>query len=201
MLQESRKWFDSAYKFTEGILPFGYVTGEFQEDNLKRLARNQLDSNELIKLGEWIRSFHKNLPPKEDFKEEKEAVLSYLVPDLKKKLYFVDAAILFGRIVGDIDIGLIDYDCHDKEFSEAVYLGCEIVKKYPIVDWDALYFFKSKNGKELASKILSSRLLPNQTRLDNGELEYVKQTVYTARLLWGNENELASMKNYIEGFD
>jgi hypothetical protein len=200
MNTESRKWFDRAYEFTRGVFPFGIVTGEFEEECIKRITRNSLSDEELSLVKTAAHTLYEILPTEEDFQEEKESILNRLVPELKKKFYFVDTAVMFGRVRGDIDIGLISR-CRefDKKLLVAIYPNCDIIKKYPIVDWDALYWFKSRNGKELTSKIIKSRLMSNNTNeLSIGEMQYVRDTVYNARLLWGNKGELSSMKSYIQ---
>ena len=39
MQKQSREWFDKAYDFTGGVLPFAVVTGEFKDEDMRRISK------------------------------------------------------------------------------------------------------------------------------------------------------------------
>lgn len=199
----SRRWFDNAYNFTGGVFPFDMVCEKYTEEDLMRYTRYSLGEGAIKRIINIASNFLEKLPSEEDFQEEKEAILERLVPNLQRKLYYVDTAVMFGRVRGDIDIGLISPNgIQEDELSNVIYTECDIAIFYPILDCDGLYFFRSKNGAELAKKIIKSRLIAgdieNTENLDSGEWEYIKDTIHKARLLWGDENELCLMKSFFE---
>jgi len=200
MRPESRTWFDSAYQNTRGRLHFGLATGEVYDADLRRIAGCRVTEEELCRLKGIFRQLYERPPPEEDFLEERQAVLAGLVPKLRRRLPSAEAAVQFGRVTGDIDIGLIS-PCviSDGELYAAIPPGSDMVLAYPMVDWDALYWFRAGSGRELAEKIAASRLLSRGCEtLDPWEQAYVIATLDTAKLLWGNPEELSAMKAHKE---
>jgi len=201
MNQESREWFDKAYEFTGGMFPFGILTGYVDVKDMRRICQKfTMTEEEFNKIRYIANQFYKKIPSKEDFNEEKKNILKTFIPEIREKLNFVESAIHFGRIQGDIDIGLISsYGISDDQIFCTIQPGCEFVKKYPIVDWDSLVYFKSRNGNELASRINNSRLISENTKkMNRKQFEYIENTIYNARLLWGDIKELDEMKKHLK---
>jgi len=201
MDKESRDWFDNAYDFTRGLFPFGILIGYVSIEDMKRICHKfDMNDEELKKVRYIASQFYKKMPPEEDFQEEKENILNTFVPELREKLDFVRSVIIFGRIKGDIDIGLISsYGIPDDQLFGAIQPGCEFVKKYPIVDWDSIIYFKSRSGGELASRIIDYRLIHDSTKkMSHEQLQYIENTIYNAKLIWGDMKELDEMKKTFE---
>ncbi len=200
MKPESREWFDVAYKVTRGV-PFGFVTGHVCDRFIRMYFGNDTPYGMVERLKHISRHFAEKMPPEEDFEEEKTRVLGTLAPELRRKLPFVDTAVYFGTVRGDIDIGLISREgIPDEQLFGAIPPKDPVVKGYPIVDWGAVDRFRSASGGELATKIRDSRLAHlGVTELPPEEHEYVKGVVYGAKLLWGDEVELEAMRLAFEG--
>ncbi len=195
MKKESRKWFDQVYEFTEGILPFGFATGIPTIEEIKMMTRELYDEGTIQKMQEKFNYFFKKHPSEEDFLEEKKRVIKSLLPELTKRLPFIDSVIMFGRLVGDIDIGLIaDYnDIEDSVISE-LRRDKKMFRKYPIVDWNAMDYFISRTGEDFCKKLINSRLIAERRDLFSPcEYCYVRSTIDNAVVLWGNENIIYSM--------
>ena len=200
MKPESRRWFDLAYEVTRGV-PFAFVTGHVCDEFIRRYFGRDTPYGELERLKHVSRHYARKLPPEEDFEEEKARILETLTPELRRRLPFVDTAVYFGTVRGDIDIGLISREgIPDEWLFGAIPPKDSVVKGYPIVDWGAVEHFKSASGGELALKIRDSRLVHlGATELPPEEHEYVKGVVYGAQVLWGDEVELEAMKAAFEG--
>ena len=195
MKKESREWFDQVYEFSEGILPFGFATVIPTIEEIKIMTRELCDERTMQKIQEKSSYFFKKTPPEEDFLEEKKRVLKRLLPELAKRLPFIDMVIIFGRLIGDIDTGLIaDYnDVEDRVISE-LRRDKKIFRKYPIVDWNAMDYFISRTGENFCKKLINSRLTAGQRDiLSPCEYCYVRSTLDNAIVLWGDENIIYSM--------
>ena len=200
MKKENREWFDQVYEFTEGVLPFGFATGIPTIEEIKKMTRELYDERTMQKIQEKSSYFLKKVPPEEDFLEEKKRVLKRLLPELAKRLPFIDTVIMFGRMVGDIDIGLIaDYnDIEDRVISE-LRGDKKIFRKYPIVDWNAMDYFISRTGEEFCKKLINSRLIAEQKYLFSPcEYCYVRSTIDNAMILWGDENITISILDTLD---
>ncbi len=199
MRPESRRWFDLAYRVTKGV-PFAFVTGRCCDRFIRRYFGNDTPYGELERLKCVSRHYAAKMPPEEDFKEEKARILETLAPELRRRLPFVDTAVSFGTVRGDIDIGLISREgIPDERLFGAIPPRDPLVKGYPIVDWGTVEHFRSASGGDLASKIRGSRMNHlGVTELPPEEHEYVGGVVYSAQVLWGDETELESMKAAFE---
>ena len=179
MKKESREWFDQVYEFSEGIFPFGFVTAPIGLEEIRIGTRNLYDEKVILKIKEKADYLFQKILPEEDFLEEKKRVLKRLLPELAKRLPFIDTVIMFGRVIGDIDIGLIaDYnDIEDRVISE-LRGNKKIFRKYPIVDWSAMDYFISRNGEEFCKKLINSRLIAERKNLFSPcEYCYVRSTI------------------------
>ncbi|VVB75038.1 Uncharacterised protein [Candidatus Tiddalikarchaeum anstoanum] len=198
MNDNARTWFDSAYSLLgEFSIPFGFITSKYKRSDLKQLVCGRSD----VKLVEKeINYFKKSMPKEQDFLEEKERLLNYLVPDLSKALIFVNTAFYFGSVRGDIDIGLINPGITDENLDNNL-IGLR--SKYPLVDWNCLYHFKSETGKEfvnkLAYEIIDKCILVGADNLIIDS--FVRPYILNAKLLWGNPEELEFMKNYVSSYN
>ena len=201
MKPESRAWFDAAYVVTGG-LPFALATSPTTEEGVKWFFANYYKreiSDEDAKM--WTERFtrlYEMRPPAEDFKEEKRTILEKLLPDLYEKLSFVETCILFGSLIGDIDLGLITPQGISEEgIYEAVPKS--MADQYSIVDWNSIFYFRCRSGAEFVDKIIRSRLDRRDIEgLDQEEEQYVRDTINTTIVLWGNQEELAAMKSALE---
>lgn len=193
MKKESRKWFKLAYRLTSGVLPFSILTSkDLTKEHLKKIVPFA-DEDFLTAIVERVPVFYEKLPSSQDFIEEKNRIFRKLIPELKQKLSFVETAVLFGSLRNDIDIGLIS----EKEIpDEIISRDDRIITKYPIVDWNALSYFVSKNGYELAERIAGTRLILKENTLDKNEIAYIKGTIYNSKVLWGDEKQLQLMKDF-----
>ncbi|MEI6732187.1 MAG: hypothetical protein WCK90_05940 [archaeon] len=199
MRSESRKWFDCAYEQTHGWLPFGIFTGKVDRRDLEMIDGGVMSTSQLDELEKIIAVYHSKMPPVEDFREEKERIYPMFTEDLKRVLPFVETAVSFGSVQGDIDLGLIcSEELSDGSLREAI-VQSDMPSKYRIVDWDTTVYFKSYDGGELVRKIAQSRrdargseVLPDYERL------YIDSTVNRSRILYGCESRLEEMKKELE---
>jgi len=202
MQKSSREWFDYAYNFSESFLPFDFLTGPYFTQDLSRVMRT--NHREFIsEMEKRLERFHETLPPETDFTEEKERVMKDFLPELIGRIPSARSIIRFGAKVGDIDLGVMSpCKISARNHIEAnVYRDKYFISKYPIIDWDALYIFASESGIEISRKIYESRLLSRQTyNLPESEIEYVKETISNAELVFGSEDDLKSMKLMLNKF-
>ncbi len=206
MSPEARRWFDSVYDGIRGtgfVHPFGNFTNEVTDEEIRMqygISGVTLPGKRLEYLRDVFRRFRESRPSPEEFAEEKEEILRRAAPEMQRIFCFADSAVSFGRLVGDIDIGLLS--SHGISDDEIIYsirqgAGRRLIEKYPIIDEATLYTFRSKNGEELASKIRNTRHIMSGFReLSLPHYSYICETISGARLIYGNENELESMKAY-----
>ena len=203
MSGEAREWFDRAYALTGGFFPFGVVTNGTLEDlgdeSIRKITGYRIDDYTLRKFRQECAALHTSMPSEDDFREEKGKVLETLLPELREKLHFIGTAVIFGRVMGDIDIALIDPNTANWELLfDAV--DREMVQRYPIVDWNSMCELMSKNGEDFVGKLAYVRQLANKSKsLPPREIDYIRQTVETAGILWGNPVELEAMQLSVDG--
>jgi hypothetical protein len=192
----SRKWFDEVYKIIrENYLPFCVFNESLTEQDAKFILKNN-NPNQIKNLCDLSYRFSTKLPCSDDFYEEKQRVFKELIPELQKRINHNHSAIVFGRTNGDIDIGLISSGLSDKELFDCLQPGSKMLEKYPLVDWDSLFFFKVDSGYNLGLRIIESRLIGNRyEKFDEFEKNYFKKTLDSAEVLYGNKNELFFMKS------
>lgn len=195
MNYNSQRWFKDAYDLVKDIFPFGYLTGLVTPEDVLRLYPTITPEKAGI-LVNHLSKFFKTLPSKKDFIEEKGKVTKKLIPNLKKLFPYVDSAISFGTLRGDLDIGLISNEYNSQGISNILLQNKTILREFPILDLEALDYFVSKNGKSLAEKIIETRKIIHGPTLSYEEINYIYSTFNSARLLFGKENHLNEIKNY-----
>lgn len=198
MQKKHRRWFDDAYEISNGFLPFAYFVHQAPQDAI-RFFLGREDARFERFIAKVSRHFSRRRPPAEAFAEEKSRVLRLLVPELEKLFGYSDAGIEFGSVVGDIDIAVVDIG----EVSNATYKKQlrSLAKKYPIVDWPGMLYFRSRSGEQVFQKILQSRreccqhygLDLRKRRVYDCERRYIRATAEHAFLLWGNPAELDAL--------
>jgi len=202
MNKKSRKWFDLAYEHSGGKIPFCFFTKEILNTWLEHFfGRN--DSEFFSDLIKRNKRFVETMPSEKEFLEEKRRVLKSAIPHLRNYLPFIDTAITFGSIRGDIDIGLIKYGNFSKEQNmKILYPGERLMAKYPLIDWNSLPVFSSASGNGLTLKIITSRCddVSKSKLLSKVEKDYIKETISRASILWGDKRELANMTSCLEEY-
>ena len=192
---DSKQWFEKAYSLTQGVLPFGYVTGEITIEEVSSLFP-EFSPKEVKNIVLSSYKLHSRLPKEEDFIEEKERVITNINPLFIDLFPYADSAVTFGAIRGDLDIGLISRKYTPRLIANILNENISLMEKFPIVDWNALYFFVSPNGRSLAEKIIQTReIILGKERLPL-EKNYIKFTFNSSRLLWGDEEVIKPIKNY-----
>lgn len=199
METQSREWFDRAYKLTGGILPFGVLTRKVNLYTLKHFSGPGWTDEELIKLLKKTEEFCQKIPPLDDFAEEKDRIYPELAKDLTAVFPYAHTGISFGGIVGDIDLGLLTV----KEVSERELMGSlrehrAILQKYPMLDGLSLAAFCCRDGHGLLERIVEERVKTIERRLDYSEWNYLARIVKSAKTVWGSNQELDRMKEYLE---
>jgi len=197
MEKSSREWFDYVYEISAGWLPFCMFNNKCRREDLIHLTRNyNLNPDEIDRLEEISSACSKSLPSEQDFIEEKRRIYPQLTEDLRSVLPDLETLISFGSIQGDIDLGIISsIPITDGQID--TFVKKEIIERYPLVDWDSLWFFKSTDGYELTQRIIKSRELClnlNNSPLPLNEKEYIQTTVALAEILHGSEERLLEMK-------
>ena len=204
MNDSSRRWFDYAYRFIGGNFPFCILTGILPIETYKEI-KGSWPEEVLREVKERAEIFYSKLPSEKDFLEEKGRIYPDLRRDLKALLPSIETSITFGSVKGDIDVGFISSQTISEDILEGlIYGGADIVKKYPIVDWDGCFKFRARDGHELASQIEGSRLDSTKVlkpeELSEDEMLYIADTILNARLLFGNSGELEKMVSFICDF-
>jgi hypothetical protein len=199
---KNRIWFDKVYDFTQRgfpsngnillveTLPFGLFTGPLTKEDIKCFSNLGLDNKTLKE----AKKFYKNLPQARDFLEEKERLYPQIKEYFQRLMPFVDTAITFGRIRGDIDIALISKDGTQREDLERAVEKNQLTTLFPIIDWNGLYWFYSTNGLEVYNKMIQSQQMIKE-KLFKSLKENVEKPIEGARLLYGNEEELSRMNS------
>ena len=193
----SRKWFDEAYECSKNFsIPFCVFTQEIdykEAEILLKACKKDISAKMLYTISY---GFSKQVPSPDDFDEEKKRILGSFIPELRRLVPEVGSAIIFGRSVGDIDIGLISPKLTGKGLLDALCPEIEICRGYPLVDWSSLFYFISNSGFDLGTKIVQNRLEINKYQpFSNLERMYFQATLDSAKLLWGYESELDSMQS------
>ncbi|MEA3329494.1 MAG: hypothetical protein U9Q06_02005 [Nanoarchaeota archaeon] len=202
MKRKSRKWFNLAYKCTEGVIPFGILTGPNTLDDLRKVFGADSSDEELLEIRKILNDFYMKIPSEEDFVEEKQRVLTDLPSDLHSIFPYASTAIYFGSIIGDLDIGLItEQKINEDKLIKTIRENTDTVRKYPLVDWEGILYFCSMNGLELSSRIAKSRVQTTGKKLDTKERQYVRETILGAQVLWGDYSELEKMREVFNVFE
>ena len=196
MDEKARVWFDVAYNYLQGFLPFCVLTGEIQREDLKRWTKGVLNDDQLGEVEQAIKQFYAKLPTEQAFMEEKQRIMPQLTMDLRKVFPYVSTAFSFGKIRGDIDIGMIANGVSASRVDQSIMKNIFLVKKYPIVDWDSLSYFLSDSPESFVTKIESSRKQTlNVDILTVEEQGYVRNTLKNVNLLWGNESHIRKIQS------
>jgi hypothetical protein len=187
MNKEARIWFDYAYRYIGGFLPFAVLTGEVSREDLVGMTKGKLSDSEWSEVEHTIKRLYAKLPSEQAFTEEKRAIIPHLKKDLKRIMPYIDTVFSFGNVRGDIDIGMIAYNITTERIDQSIMENLFLVEKYPIVDWASLVYFLSGSPEGFVAKVKLSReqvictdILPVE------EQDYVKQTLQAVNLLWGN---------------
>jgi len=199
MDQASREWFDAAYSFSRGMLPFSFLTFHMSIEDLCIFWPKGLTLEDAQKISKELNHFVDNLPSEKYFLEEKRRVKKELMSILREALPNVHTAICFGTLRDDLDIALIS----NKKVSKNIIikLARQYAPLFPIVDWQGMMFFQVANGTAFVDKLIESRHLaiPNcPNKLSRKELKYMSQVVLGAELFWGNRLVINEMRCYIE---
>jgi len=195
MKKKFRTWFDDAYNFTHGVLPFWTVTAPLNKRDIYSLIQLGLDNELLKKILEEVKKFYRHLPTTGAFLEEKERLYPQIVGQFQRFMPFVDSAITFGRIRGDIDIALISKRGISPTDLEKTIKENQLTNLFPIVDWNGIFWFYSTGGLEVYNRIFESRLIINNTIDYKDVKENIEASVENARLLYGDIEELKKMQS------
>jgi hypothetical protein len=188
MDKQSRAWFDSVYRYCSGKFPIRFLIGEFEHVDLVRATSGRYTEDEYRQIEAMAGFYHQHLPPEEAFYEEKKIVLPNLAKDLYNYLPMAGTAVHFGKVVGDIDIGLICDELDSEELEGMLVENKALVKAYPLVDWDSLPYLLSGSPGEFVQKIVHSRQVSrDMPQLPEEEVAYIKETLLGTKLLWGSE--------------
>ena len=192
-----RSWFDRAYAYSRGTLPFCFLTGPTNVEELSLLIPHAT-KEELSQLSSFNQLFVQMLPSAQAFKEEKMRILPRLAKDLSQRLPFVSTAFHFGSTRGDIDLACITPVALDS--SQQALLqdpGRDLREKYPSVDWHSVSYFCMREYQEFPKLLSRSRMQATGrcSSLPLAELAYTQKTLLEAQTLWGDPSSLESLKN------
>ena len=200
MNSKSREWFDLAYSFVQGTLPFGFLTGPVDSSGILRILPSA-SSLEAKEMAQKCSAFYALLPSEEDFQEEKARIRKEIAQDLRELFPRAPTALEWGRLRGDLDVGLISDYYDSEEICGILRSNREFRRRYPLLDSDSLVYFVSSTGKEIACKLRESRFESEETLcLNDLQIRYLSDTIQGARLLWGNPNELMGMRQTLIEF-
>jgi len=198
MQAKSRMWFDDVYSLAKELPTFAVFTNVIRYKDVKKMFKNckvNAQKKDIEFFTDMFARLYRHLPSEEDFMEEKQRILEELTPKLKERLGWVETVVSFGKHQGDVDLCLISPSgLSEKKLYETLPRDDPLLSKYPIVDWDTLLNFQCKNGEEFAEKIISNS---KWKRYDRNR---VRQNLYSARLMWGNGQEIDIMKSRLEQF-
>ncbi len=196
MDRKSRAWFDSVYRYCSGRLPVGFFIGEFDHEDLVRVTGGRYTGDEYSQIEGMAGYFQQHLPSAEAFSEEKGIILLSLSSDLYHALPMVETAVHFGKVVGDIDIGLLCDELDSEQLEDMLKDNNALVAAYPLVDWDALPYFLSRSSEEFVQKIVKSRQVSrDMPQLPEEEIAYIKETLAGTRILWGNSEYVERIRS------
>ncbi len=200
MNSKSREWFDLAYSFVQGTLPFGFLTGPVDSSGILRILPGA-SSSEAREIAQRCSAFYALLPSEEDFQEEKTRIGKEIIRGLIELFPKAHTAVEWGRLRGDLDIGLISDHYNSEEIRRILRSSREFRRRYSLLDFDSLVYFVSSTGKEIARKLRESRFESEETRcLNDLQMRYLSHTLQRTQLLWGNPNELAGMRQTLTEF-
>jgi len=200
MQAKSREWFDDVYSLAKDFPTFAVFTNEVKYEDMLKMLKNYNYKTKRIEedarfLTDMFARLYKHIPSEEDFMEEKTRILEELTPKLKEKIGWVETVVSFGKIKGDIDLCLISPSgISEEKLFKTLPRNDPILSEYPLVDFGTLLYFKCKNGEEFADRIIK-----NSENLKYDK-ERLKQNLYSARLMWGNGQEIDIMKSRLEQF-
>jgi len=202
MRSKSRKWFDGVSDFLRhSEFTIGFLTGAALDEDILRLAKRDYSPGEFKKLKRLFECYYTNLPPTEDFEEEKSGIFRDLVPKLRSCLSFVETAVSFGRVRGDIDLALISEDNVSESKLIETVKDSRLPSKYPLVDWDTLLIFRCKDGTDFGNRLLKLKGFVCDGKIPMFVYEGIGETIENAKLLWGNGDELRRAKEYFSSLD
>ena len=178
MNSKSRQWFDLAYQFCGGFLPFGIITQCLEDRDIEPLrTKINLDKKLLEHIKYASKRFSSSLPSEADFIEEKKRLYPSLALNLKQTFPYAKEIYAFGRNIGDIDLLMISQISTSRIESD-IQKNPRLLEKFPIVDWESLLFFNMPSLNNFYSRLYESRIKATGLKvLPPSELEYISETM------------------------